>query len=154
MEATRGLALRQTPCLALRTLFRVAFPDEVFGRASPASHFASQSSPLSASIGLILQCVFSTPSQCSSRTSSAVMPPPSLLRSWTRPNLYVCARCALVASQAPSKTTRRSIGLKYLTKVADAENQWKGKAARIRAGEEKSMLTILEERGLVQSITG
>jgi tyrosyl-tRNA synthetase len=59
-----------------------------------------------------------------------------------------------VASQAPSKTTRRSIGLKYLAKVADAEDQWKEKAARIRAGKEKSMLTILEERGLVQSITG
>lgn len=44
--------------------------------------------------------------------------------------------------------------MKYLAKVADAENQWKDKAARINAGEEKSMLTILEERGLVQTITG
>ena len=44
--------------------------------------------------------------------------------------------------------------MKYLAKVADAEKQWKDKAARISAGEEKSMLTILEERGLVQTITG
>jgi tyrosyl-tRNA synthetase len=41
-----------------------------------------------------------------------------------------------------------------LAKVADAEKQWKDKAAKIIAGEEKSMLTILEERGLVQTITG
>ncbi len=44
--------------------------------------------------------------------------------------------------------------MKYLAKVADAEKQWKDKAARIGAGEEKSMLTILEERGLVHTITG
>jgi tyrosyl-tRNA synthetase len=44
--------------------------------------------------------------------------------------------------------------MKYLAKVADAEKQWKEKARRIRAGQEKTMLTILEERGLVQTITG
>lgn len=82
------------------------------------------------------------------------MAPPSLLRSSARPNLYVCARCALRASQAPNKSTRRWIGMKYLAKVADAEKEWKEKAARIHAGKEKSMLTILEERGLVQTITG
>jgi tyrosyl-tRNA synthetase len=60
----------------------------------------------------------------------------------------------LRASQTPSKTTRRWIGIKYLAKVADAENQWKEKARRIRDGKEKTMLTILEERGLVQTITG
>jgi tyrosyl-tRNA synthetase len=44
--------------------------------------------------------------------------------------------------------------MKYLAKVADAEKQWKERAARVNAGQEKSMLTILEERGLVQTITG
>ncbi|KAE9366519.1 hypothetical protein N431DRAFT_417315 [Stipitochalara longipes BDJ] len=78
----------------------------------------------------------------------------SLFRASTRPDLYICARCALRASQSQSKTTRRWIGMKYLAKVADAEKQWKEKAESIRAGKEKSMLTILEERGLVQTITG
>jgi tyrosyl-tRNA synthetase len=44
--------------------------------------------------------------------------------------------------------------MKYLTKVAEAEEEWKEKAARIKTGKEKSMLTILEERGLVQTVTG
>lgn len=44
--------------------------------------------------------------------------------------------------------------MKYLAKVADAELAWQEKASKINAGEAKSMLTILEERGLVQTITG
>jgi tyrosyl-tRNA synthetase len=44
--------------------------------------------------------------------------------------------------------------MKYLAKVADAELQWEEKAKMIRKGKQKSILTILEERGLIQSITG
>lgn len=44
--------------------------------------------------------------------------------------------------------------MKYLTKVANAETEWAEKASIIRSGGQKSMLTILEERGLVKSITG
>ena len=44
--------------------------------------------------------------------------------------------------------------MKYLAKVADAEREWQEKAARIQAGKEKSMLTTLEERGLVHTVTG
>jgi tyrosyl-tRNA synthetase len=44
--------------------------------------------------------------------------------------------------------------MKYLTKVADAELQWQEKAEIIKSGKQKSMLSILEERGLVQTITG
>jgi hypothetical protein len=32
--------------------------------------------------------------------------------------------------------------------------KWQEKAADIRAGKQKSMLTILEERGLVHTVTG
>ena len=38
--------------------------------------------------------------------------------------------------------------------MADAENAWQAKALEIEAGKQKSMLTILEERGLVHQITG
>lgn len=44
--------------------------------------------------------------------------------------------------------------MKYLAKVADAELDWQAKAANIFAGKDKSMLTILEERGLVKSLAG
>lgn len=44
--------------------------------------------------------------------------------------------------------------MKYLAKVADAEMAWSQKAARVRSGQEQSMLTILEERGLVKTFTG
>jgi hypothetical protein len=153
-----GIGAKADPCLAARNLFRVAFSSTNFFREHQQLH-VSLLNPLLcrlASIKSILLRLFSTPSPCSSssRTPSAIMAPPSLLRSSTRPNLYVCAGCAFRALQAPGKTTKRWIGLKYLAKVADAEKQWKEKAARINAGKEKSMLTILEERGLVQTITG
>ena len=44
--------------------------------------------------------------------------------------------------------------MKYLAKVANAEAEWQEKASKIKAGKQKSMLTILEERGLVNTITG
>ncbi|KAH9219223.1 hypothetical protein DL95DRAFT_331461 [Leptodontidium sp. 2 PMI_412] len=82
------------------------------------------------------------------------MASPSLFRRSARPDLYVCASCSLRASRSPTATTRRWIGMKYLTKVANAETEWAEKASIIRSGGQKSMLTILEERGLVKSITG
>jgi tyrosyl-tRNA synthetase len=44
--------------------------------------------------------------------------------------------------------------MKYLAKIADAEINWQEKASRIKAGQEKSMFTILEERGLIHTVTG
>ncbi|CAG8978651.1 hypothetical protein HYALB_00011746 [Hymenoscyphus albidus] len=82
------------------------------------------------------------------------MASPSLLRSSARANLYVCAQCSLRARKSPTWTSKRWIGMKYLAKVADAEVQWAEKASAIIAGKRKSMLTILEERGLVNQITG
>ncbi|APA08814.1 hypothetical protein SS1G_02608 [Sclerotinia sclerotiorum 1980 UF-70] len=78
----------------------------------------------------------------------------SLLQRSARPDLYVCARCAFKASLNSNKASRRWIGTKYLAKVADAEIQWAKKAADIKAGKTKSMLSILEERGYVHQITG
>ncbi|KHJ35421.1 putative tyrosyl-trna mitochondrial precursor [Erysiphe necator] len=49
---------------------------------------------------------------------------------------------------------KRWIGMKYLAKVAAAEDEWQQKSLRIRAGKEKDMLTILEERGLVNQAVG
>lgn len=46
------------------------------------------------------------------------------------------------------------MGMKYLSKVADAEIAWAEKASRIRAGKEKSMLTVLDERGLIYDFAG
>ncbi|KAL2061213.1 hypothetical protein VTL71DRAFT_7486 [Oculimacula yallundae] len=82
------------------------------------------------------------------------MASPSLYRRSARPDLYICASCSLRASRSPSITARRWIGMKYLAKVANAEADWAKKASEIRSGKKKSMLTTLEERGLVHQITG
>jgi tyrosyl-tRNA synthetase len=52
------------------------------------------------------------------------------------------------------RDARRSIGTKYLAKVAEAEEQWKEQSKAIRDGRQKSMLSILEERGLIHQIAG
>jgi tyrosyl-tRNA synthetase len=76
---------------------------------------------------------------------------PFLLRSSSRPDIYICVKCTWKLIANPQ---RRWLGMKYLAKVADAEKAWQDQALRIRQKKEKSMLTILEERGLVQDITG
>jgi len=79
---------------------------------------------------------------------------PSLFGSTSRQELYICSRCTFRASKVSFKTTRRWIGQKYLAKVALAEKQWQEWALEIKAKKRKSMLTVLEERGLVHQITG
>ncbi|KAH8669717.1 hypothetical protein BGZ60DRAFT_376252 [Tricladium varicosporioides] len=79
------------------------------------------------------------------------MASPLLLRSSSP---YVCAGCAFRAAKPLSRQSKRNVGMKYLSKVADAEMQWQQRAGEIHAGKRKSMLTILEERGLVQTVTG
>jgi tyrosyl-tRNA synthetase len=77
----------------------------------------------------------------------------TLFRNTARPDLYVCASCAFKASR-PNKTARRWVHMKYLVKVADAEERWAEQAKLIQAGKKTSMLSILEERGLVEKFTG
>jgi tyrosyl-tRNA synthetase len=79
---------------------------------------------------------------------------PSLFGNASRRELYICSTCAFKASKASIKTSQRWIGTKYLAKVKKAEQEWQEQAKEIRAGNVKSMLTILEERGLVHQITG
>ncbi|KAI6714139.1 hypothetical protein JHW43_003360 [Diplocarpon mali] len=78
----------------------------------------------------------------------------SLLRSLARPNLCVCARCTFRALKPQNFAVKRWISKQHLAKKAIAAEGWKQKAYKVRAGDEKSMLTILEERGLVQTTTG
>ena len=49
---------------------------------------------------------------------------------------------------------RRTITQNYLRKIAEAEQAWKEQAKRIRAGEQESMLTVLEKRGYINSVAG
>lgn len=78
----------------------------------------------------------------------------SLLRNSARPSPYICPRCVLQPPKAISKESRRWIGLKYLAKVAEAELAWQSKATEIKKGAKPSMLSILEERGYVHTISG
>lgn len=63
---------------------------------------------------------------------------------------FVCFRCVLKAS----KPQRRNITRRWLAKTADAKKEWDEQAKSIRAGDRKSMLEILEERGLVHQTAG
>lgn len=91
------------------------------------------------------QCFDNSFSSCASMAWS------SLFQTTTRPDLHVCASCALKFSR---QTSRRWISQKFLAKVADAELKWQEQALEIRQGKRKSMLTTLEDRGLVHSVTG
>ncbi|KAI9838718.1 MAG: tyrosyl-tRNA synthetase [Sclerophora amabilis] len=77
-----------------------------------------------------------------------------------RPGSYVCWRCArrsLVprdSPRVPSVIPTRSISQNFLRKSAEWEKDWQAKAVEIRAGRQKSMLSILEERGLVDTVVG
>ncbi|PQE06036.1 tyrosyl-tRNA synthetase protein [Rutstroemia sp. NJR-2017a BBW] len=78
----------------------------------------------------------------------------SLLRNPSRPDLYICARCALRSSRNSNNAARRWIGTKYLAKVADAQLAWGEQAKAIRSGKKKSMFKILEERGYIHQTAG
>lgn len=78
----------------------------------------------------------------------------SLFRNASQRDAYICGRCAIRNSKRPRDTGRRMIGTKWLAKKAAAEEDWKVRAKEIKEGKRKSMLSILEERGLVHQIAG
>lgn len=66
----------------------------------------------------------------------------------------ICTRWENCSRKTLDSATRRWIGMKYLAKVAAAEDDWQVQASRIKAGKERAMLDILEERGLICQVTG
>jgi len=68
--------------------------------------------------------------------------------------MWVLLRLSIRAARAKRLNGRRFIGTKYLQKAANAKLAWKDTADRIRAGEERSIFDILEERGLVNGVVG
>lgn len=79
---------------------------------------------------------------------------PAFLRLPARLEPYICVRCSTRAARIPGRSARRSLHLSTIAKREDAEKDWQAKAAKIRAGEQQSMLSILEERGLIHTISG
>ncbi|KAI9887999.1 MAG: tyrosyl-tRNA synthetase [Watsoniomyces obsoletus] len=65
-----------------------------------------------------------------------------------------CIRRISLSFKTRAPALRRGITQNFLRKTAEAEEQWKLQAEKIRKGEKKSMLTILEERGYVDAIAG
>lgn len=49
---------------------------------------------------------------------------------------------------------KRNISQKYLQKESEAKKDWAKKAEKIKAGDQESMLTMLEKRGYVNQIVG
>jgi hypothetical protein len=78
----------------------------------------------------------------------------SLFRNPSRPDLYICARCAFRSSRNSNNAARRWIGTKYLAKVAEAQFAWSEQAMEVKAGKKKSMFKILEERGYIHQTAG
>lgn len=61
-----------------------------------------------------------------------------------RPRPFICYRCQ----------QRRSISQTFLKTVQEGKQQWAQRAEEIQAGKRQTMLSILEERGLVKALAG
>ncbi|KAI9894780.1 MAG: tyrosyl-tRNA synthetase [Vezdaea aestivalis] len=68
-----------------------------------------------------------------------------------RPSGDICALCRLSILRSRFK---RNVHASTLRRKAGEEVQWQEKAQRIRDGKEQSMLTLLEQRGYINQITG
>ncbi|KAJ9661335.1 tyrosyl-tRNA synthetase [Coniosporium apollinis] len=77
------------------------------------------------------------------------MAAPTLTRHISRPRHYVCSAC--LRKQSLLAPTKRAVSF---AKQDQAKYAWDAKAEEIKAGKQKSMLSILEERGFVNSIAG
>ena len=74
------------------------------------------------------------------------------------PGRFICRSCirrALGPRQQSSRVLqRRWVSEKYLKKQQEAEEQWQANAQLIHRGQKQSMLSMLEERGYVDTIAG
>ncbi|KAI9789805.1 MAG: tyrosyl-tRNA synthetase [Piccolia ochrophora] len=68
-----------------------------------------------------------------------------------RPFQYICRSCARNILRTPSK---RWLHQRYLARHAKADEEWQEKAREIEGKQQKSMLSILEERGYIDAIAG
>ncbi|KAK3393694.1 tRNA synthetases class I-domain-containing protein [Podospora didyma] len=66
----------------------------------------------------------------------------------------VCRSCLRARIADPTRQQRRSIGLKYLAKVKEAEEEWQKRAALIKEGKVQNTFDLLEERGYIKDVAG
>ena len=77
----------------------------------------------------------------------------------SRTSPYICASCARhvralgLRSQGVT-VQRRSITQNWIRKTAEAKEAWDAQAIEIKSGRKQSMLSVLEERGYVNSVAG
>ena len=73
-------------------------------------------------------------------------------------SFYICHSCRrhLRHEKVPFTAVpqQRWISAVHVRRIQEAEQEWRAKAKNIEKGNMKSMLTILEERGLVNQIVG
>lgn len=69
---------------------------------------------------------------------------------------HICRSCltSLVRSSLTPKTQRRWIGLKYIEKQKAAAEEWSLRAEQIKAGTQRNLWDIFEERGYVKDVAG
>lgn len=70
----------------------------------------------------------------------------------TRP--FICSDCRRWIAEVALKQQRRNITQNHLRKISIAAQEWEERKDAIEAGQAKSILDKLEERGLVNQIVG
>ncbi|KAF2741269.1 tyrosyl-tRNA synthetase-like protein [Polyplosphaeria fusca] len=73
-----------------------------------------------------------------------------LLRYLSRPRVLFCQQCVRGSRQSSNQPPV----LRWAADSPHWEEQWKEQATRIRSGAQKSMLSVLEERGYVKDVAG
>lgn len=81
----------------------------------------------------------------------------------SRSTFWICPTCARQQKNlrrlqsAPTVSSfiqKRSISKQYIARTEAAEKQWEEQHKEIKAGERQGMLSILQERGYVNSVAG
>ena len=76
--------------------------------------------------------------------------PSTSFKAHLSPRVYLCPQCC----HRILRQQHRNISQTFLSKVAEAKEQWSQRAEEINAGRRESMLSILESRGLLHDVIG
>ena len=71
-----------------------------------------------------------------------------------RRRTFICSECRKWLAAQPVQQQRRNITQNHLRRIKTAEEEWHQRKKSIKGGEVKSVLEILEERGLIHQIVG
>lgn len=97
---------------------------------------------------------FATSRPVPARIPTGALAVMSLLRQFSRTRTYVCQQCIRRQQTTVEAQRRKTTWAKKTLDPERAAAKWEQRAEKIKNGHEKSMLTILEERGFVKDVAG